>query len=311
MAIQAAIAAAVLWSYARQYPADQNFLAASIDKQALVRTQATPRLILVGGSSLPMGVNSARIAAACRRRPVNMGLHAGLGLKFMLREIEPHLRAGDWIVLAPEYQQFLHMDGQSELLVNMIEINPANARLLDASQWAAVFDRGAVQRFGKIARAVLGRPGRFFRKNVIGRTRLYYRRAGFNATGDMVAHLRAKSPGMEERNFTFRYREKEAHETIAAINAFARRAQARGGRVFFSHPPLPQSVFEANRARFEPLENALRAGLSIPLLDRAGEVTFPIEDFFDTWYHLAGSGVEKRSALLASRLGAVSESVSQ
>src|SRR5690349_21240182 len=43
MAIQLVIAIAVLWSYRRQFPPQQNFLAASIDKQALIRTQAPPR----------------------------------------------------------------------------------------------------------------------------------------------------------------------------------------------------------------------------------------------------------------------------
>src|SRR5688572_22268053 len=97
MAIQIVIAMAVLWSYRRQYPPQQNFLAASIDKQALLRTQTPPRLIFIGGSSMAFGVDSARIAEACGRHPVNMGLHAALGLKFMLSEVKPHIQSGDWI----------------------------------------------------------------------------------------------------------------------------------------------------------------------------------------------------------------------
>src|SRR5687767_11217515 len=106
-AIQVVIFAAVLWSYWRQYPPSQHFLASSIDKESLLRTQASPRLIFVGGSSMAFGVNSAQIAAACGRRPVNMGLHAALGLKFMLNEVAPHIRSNDWIIVAPEYQQFV------------------------------------------------------------------------------------------------------------------------------------------------------------------------------------------------------------
>jgi hypothetical protein len=303
-AIQILIAVAVLWSYRRQYPANQNYLAGSIDKHALIRTQAPPRLIFIGGSSMALGVNSGQIAEACGRRPVNMGLHAALGLKFMLSEVEPHIQSGDWIVVAPEYQQFIRMAGQSEMLMNMIEIEMANMRLLDASQWATALDLGIIQRFGKISRAVIGRPGRFFRKNTIGRTRLYYRRAGFNPNGDMVAHLKIKSPGLTEREFTFRYREELVRDAIDDINAFAKHAQGRGATVFFSHPPLPREVYEPNRAHIDPLENALRARLSIPQLDTAEELVFPISDFFDTWYHLAATGVEKRSKFLAERLSA-------
>lgn len=302
LAIQLVIAAAVFWSYRRQYPGTQNFLAASIDKQSLLRTQAAPRLIFIGGSSMAFGVDSARIAGACGRRPVNLGLHAALGLKFMLREAAPGIQPGDWIIVAPEYQQFSRLSGQSEMLVNMVEIDPANARLLDSHQWAEAFDGGLIQRFGKVTRSVLGRPARFFRRGTMSSTRPYYRRLGFNQNGDMVAHLNVKSPKMTERQFKFRYRDDLAQETLELINRFAREAGAKGAKVFFSHPPLPREVFEANRVELERLETELTAKLTPPRLDRMEELVFPLDHFFDTWYHLAASGVEKRSKLLASRI---------
>ncbi len=301
-AIQLAIGAAMLWSYWRQYPPEQNFLAASIDKQNLIRTQATPRLIFIGGSSMAFGVKSATIAEACGRHPVNMGLHAALGLKFMLNETEPHVRAGDWIIVAPEYQQFVRMAGQSEMLVNMVEINAANARLLDRSQWAAALDIGFVQRFGKMTRAVFGRPGRFFRQNTLSKTRQYYRRSGFNANGDVVAHLNQPSKGLTEKEFRFVYREELVREAITQINDFAKVAQERGAKVFFSHPPLPREVFEQNRALIQKLDVELAAQLAIPQIDRAEDLVFPIDHFFDTWYHLAAPGVEERTKLLAERM---------
>ena len=36
----------------------------------------------------------------------NMGLHAGLGMNYMLYEIKPYLRQGDVLVVVPEYNQF-------------------------------------------------------------------------------------------------------------------------------------------------------------------------------------------------------------
>jgi len=301
--VQLLVAAAVVWSYRRQYPPDQNMLAASIDKQALIRTQASPRLILIGGSSMAYGVKSAEIAAACGRYPVNMGLHGALGLNWMLNESAPHIRKGDWVIVAPEYQQFTRISGATEYVVNMLEIDPRNALLLDRQQWAEALDRGFIQRFGKIARAVLGRPGRFFRTGTIkSSARLYHRRAGFNAHGDIVAHLTAKPPGLNERVFQFRYREELVTKSIARLNEFAADAERRGAKVFFSHPPLPEEIYASNRAELEKLEARLKSDLKLPQLDRLEELVFPIEDFFDTWYHLAAPGVEKRTKLLAERL---------
>jgi hypothetical protein len=118
----------------------------------------------------------------------------------------------------------------------------------------------------------------------------------------MMAHWNVKSPGVKEREFTFRYRPEPVRDGISLINEFSRFAQARGATVFFSHPPLPREVYDPNRAQIDPLEKELNAGLIIPQLDTAEELVFPLADFFDTWYHLAGSGVERRSQLLASRL---------
>ena len=302
-AIQLTIASAILWSYWRQYPSDDHFLASALDKESLLRTQASPRLIFIGGSSMAFGVHSAEIAAACGRRPVNMGLHAALGLKFMLNEVEPFVRANDWIIVAPEYQQFVRSSGQSEMLVNMLEINPASARYFDPEQWASAFDIGFIQRFGKMTRAVLGRPGRFFRSKTISRTRMYYRRGGFNRDGDVVAHLTEDPRGIKkDKEFAFRYRHELVAQAIDQINQFSKSAETRGARVFFSHPPLPREVFERNRAMIERLDTEMKARLAIPQLDTTEDLVFPIDHFFDTWYHLAAPGVDKRTKLLASRL---------
>jgi hypothetical protein len=302
-AIQIIIMAAVLWSYWRQYPPAQHFLAASIDKEKLLRTQASPRLIFIGGSSMAFGVNSAEIAQACDRRPVNMGLHAALGLKFMLKETAPHIRSNDWVIVAPEYQQFVRASGQSEMLMNLLEANPSAARLFTQEQWTTALDIGFVQRFGKMVRAVFGRPGRFFRKNtIVSNSRLYYRRLGFNANGDVVAHLDAKSKGLREREFRFTHRDELVYETIEQINRFSAAASARGAKVFFSHPPLPREVFEQNRTVIQRLETSMIERLKVPQLDSAEEMVYPIEDFFDTWYHLARTGVEKRTRFLAERM---------
>jgi hypothetical protein len=213
------------------------------------------------------------------------------------------VRSNDWIIVAPEYQQFVRLSGQSEMLVNMLEINPASARFFDSEQWANAFDVGFIQRFGKMARAVLGRPGRFFRANTISRTRMYYRRGGFNQDGDVVAHLTEDPRGLKkDKEFAFRYREELVQQAISQINAFARSAEARGAKVFFSHPPLPDEVFERNRAMIDRLDNDMKARLSIPLLDSTEDLIFPIDHFFDTWYHLAAPGVEKRTTLLAARM---------
>jgi len=302
IAIQIATATALLWSYRRQYPPSQNYLAASIDKQCLLRVQTDPRLIFVGGSSVAFGVDSARIAAACGRRPVNMGLHAALGLKWMLRETEQGLRPGDCVIVSPEYAQLSNLSGESQVLVNLLEIDIANASLLDRHQWAEAFDVGFVKRAGTITRAILGRPNRFFRTGSLTNSTSIYLRPSFNANGDMVAHLSNHQPQISTPVHQFRYHEEMAREFLLVINAFAMRAKERGAQVFFSHPPLPEASFLQHRPEWDKLEKMLKAELKIPLLDCMDEMAFPSADFFDTWHHLASTGIEKRTTLLSGRI---------
>lgn len=303
IAIQFVIAMFVLWSYYRQYPTAQNFLAASIDKHALLQSQRSPRLIFIGGSSLAFGVNSATIAQSCSRHPINMALHAALGLKFMLNEVEPYVRGNDWIIVAPEYQQFVQVSGQSAWLVNILEVDPSNARYFDSRQWASIFDTGFIQRFGIITRSVLDHPERLFSQNtLVLHTRPYYRRRGFDQNGDMVAHLNENPRPLGHKEFQLLYRDESIQDAIAVINQFTRKAEARGARVFFSHPPLPREVFDQNHAMVDRLESELKAKLIAPQLDSAEELVFPIGSFFDTWYHLAAPGVQKRTQFLAARV---------
>jgi len=221
----------------------------------------------------------------------------------MLREVEPYLRGNDWIILAPEYQQFDRASGQSAWLVNILEVDSSNARYFDSQQWASVFDTGFIQRFGIITRSVFDRPGRLFSQNTLAlRTRPYYRRHGFDRNGDMVAHLNEKPRGLGKKEFQLRYRDESAQEAITIMNDFASAATARGARVFFSHPPIPREVFDQNHAMVDRLESELKAKLVVPQLDSAAELVFPIDFFFDTWYHLARPGVEKRTKLLATRV---------
>jgi hypothetical protein len=302
LAIQLAMAGGIVALYAAKYPARMNYLAATVDKQQLLATQASPRLILVGGSSMAFGPDSAKLAAACGRQPVNMGLHGSAGLMLMLAEVEPHLRAGDWVVLSPEYEQFANPWGDSDMVANLVEIAPAKWRLLRAQHVKRLLDSGIQQRAGKVARVILGQPGRWFAPpGSEMRKKPFYRRDGFNPNGDMIAHWNVKAEGPGKHHVTFTYREEPVSETLAELRQFIVAARRRGATVFFSHPPIPEAEMTVKRAELLRLEQAL-GQLDIPRLDTLEETVFPPTMFFDTVYHLAAPGTERRTQLLAEKL---------
>src|SRR5262245_31701974 len=98
VAANSALLAAAFAVYVKRYPPEKSFYAASLDKASLLRTQAPPRMIFVGGSSMALGMDSGRVARRHGFHPVNMGMNIAIGLEFMLQEVEPIVRAGDLVV---------------------------------------------------------------------------------------------------------------------------------------------------------------------------------------------------------------------
>lgn len=101
--VQLLILVALLYDISRR---SNEYLAASIDKERSLRTAPGRRIVFVGGSNLAFGIDSLAIGRRLGLSPVNMGLHAGLGLQFMFRETRTGLRPGDLVVLSLEYEHF-------------------------------------------------------------------------------------------------------------------------------------------------------------------------------------------------------------
>lgn len=83
-----------------------NYLQGYNLKCELLEKTKSPRIIFVGGSNLAFGLDSQRIRDSLHMNVINCGLHAGVGLKFMIDDISTYVQEGDIIVIAPEYNHF-------------------------------------------------------------------------------------------------------------------------------------------------------------------------------------------------------------
>jgi len=110
-----------------------DYLYAMIKKHRAAEESASPKIVFIGGSNLPFGLNSERISDETKMPVVDMGLHAGLGLKFMLEEAKPYIRKGDIVILVPEYQQFFGENyyGEETLVYTLVNIYPRGELLVD------------------------------------------------------------------------------------------------------------------------------------------------------------------------------------
>jgi hypothetical protein len=289
----ALLAVAASWQ-ALSYSDKKNYLASNLDKHSLLDSARGPRIILVGGSNLAFGVNSGAVSRALGRPVINMGVSAGLGLKYMLNEVEPYLREEDWVVLSPEYQQFYGnmLDGR-EALGKLIAIEPGCARYLSPDQYLRTLSYSLVY-LSSAARRRLGKSNE--RADSIAPST--YRRGAYNEWGDHTAHLwvspRAVVPHLIEGD--------QNHEAVEIINRFAGRAARKKAKVFMVHPGYWRVGYQLNKAKIDALTAELPTRLQVKILSRPEEFLFEQAYLFDTEYHLNASGIKVRTRKLIALL---------
>ena len=93
---------------AMRLPSERSLaLCAIIDDRLRLATAApSPKLLIIGGSSVTGGINAGMVSASLGIRAQNFGLHAGFGPGIDLFEARKALRPGDTAMLVFEYSAY-------------------------------------------------------------------------------------------------------------------------------------------------------------------------------------------------------------
>lgn len=210
-----------------------NYIAALVDKDDLLKNAPGPRMIFLGGSGLAFGLDSQLIADRYGYTPINYGLHIRLGPGFMLRHVREYVRPGDVVVLSVEYSgMFEDFEAAPEPKAAFCAISPdferffgdadgdsrpAAGRFAEAKRYADQRALADFARFVRVSAAGIGErldpsgeaasraefQAAFdarrdevlaaFRQNPSLGTTLY-RRSFFNEFGDFTGHLAVPDP---------------------------------------------------------------------------------------------------------------------
>jgi hypothetical protein len=308
--IQLVIWVGVLWVYAScpSRPGRQDYLSASIDKQNLLEREASPRIVFVGGSNLAFGLDSAEIQRRLGYHPVNMGLHGGLGLDFMLNEVKSSLRSGDVVVLSPEYELFGgEYAGAGDVLYTALEQRRSNIKFLSWHNVRPLLDGGYIVA-SEIVQYDISCVAGGKDPNDVNDPDNVYRRTAFDEYGDVVAHLLLPSKITGARTGSAKIGSPDwakvanISRAIADLNSFNDLCQRLGVKTFYSYPIVSQPYFEENKESIDEIATALNKQLKIPIIDAPEEIRLPLDNFFDTDYHLNRVGIQKRTAHLIEKL---------
>lgn len=267
-------------------PAD-NYLQAYKAKCTLLKNVASPRIIFVGGSNLAFGLDSRRIKDSLHVNVINYGLHAGIGLKYMLDDVDDYLRDGDIIVLSPEYQHFFGgaYGGPSTITPLLYLSDWKNVGKLDFRQWKNV---------------LAGIPKIFQLLTVTTKTERSYCASGFNELGDEVKHWNLSSIpippvdglGNLDRSFLTYF--------VAKVGTWRKRCT-----VVITPPVYMQREYEKNKQKIADLQRYLDEH-ECPFEIAPEQHVMPDEYAYDTMYHMNKRGVDEFTTRLIRELrGAV------
>ncbi|MBE5807673.1 MAG: hypothetical protein E7317_04965 [Clostridiales bacterium] len=250
------------------------------------------RLVVIGGSSVAFGIDSALTEQELGMPCVNFGLYAAFGLKPMLDLSAGRLHRGDIVVIAPEttsqmYSTYCGYDYLLQAFENRIDLlvglGPGYYPGLVSKLPGYIGDAAALRaRGGASATGV-------------------YTLSAFDALGD-IAYPRPENvmgKGWLEDNLPELDRGIVTAGFLDMVNDYVEKARRRGAEVYFSFCPIDAlSVGQADAADREAFVDALREGLDCPLLSPLSDHIMDAGFFYDSNYHLNDTGVRYNTLML-------------
>ncbi|MBR2650897.1 MAG: hypothetical protein IKD45_04485 [Clostridia bacterium] len=252
-----------------------------------------PKIVIVGGSSVAFGIESALIEKYIGMPVVNFGLYAALGTKVMLDLSRAGINEGDVVILAPELdKQTMSMYFNAETTLQATDDKPEILKHLRGDDifatLGALFDHVGA----KINYFLNGAP------NPSG----VYNSKSFNEWGD-ISYPRDENtmPLTYDPNTPIDLSENILSEDfIEYLNAYVAFCEGRGASVYFSFCPmnelaLTEGTTEESMKAFESL---LDDKLSCRMISDIEDYVLGAGYFYDTNFHLNDVGARYRTLRL-------------
>ena len=271
---------------------DETFLGELRYKHERLCEISEPKIILIGGSSLPFGIDSERLEEYVGMPVVDYGLYADIGTKAMLDLSRKHINKGDIVIICPEVDRqtySLYYSG-----INMLEALDGCPSLL--------FDVGA-SNFGELIAALpefasskldFAKSGSKPVPNGI------YSLSSFNDYGDIKVERQYNiMPDYSESSPIELSADIISDEFVDYLNDYAGFARLKGAQVWFSFPPMNEAAVTASDEEKAAFCQKLGEALDFPVISGLDDYILDREFFYDTNFHLNSRGALQRTALLA------------
>lgn len=270
-------------------PVDNNNIYESLlDKHSYIVESEEKNIIIIGGSNVLMGIDSELIEENLEYKVVNMGINAGLGLRFMLNDIKNYIKEGDIVVIASEYAHYFgKLNGESALLFLFKQL-PSEVKYISKEQIPILIESIPYFIRCQITGIIKGMEA----DEIQNRQQL-------NKNGDLISHLDKKS--IEITGWSKKIGNIEL-DTFNVLNKFNMYAKSKGARVVISYPSLYDEVYYDWKEGIQELDTLLRNETDIPVISDYNNYKFSKNEMYDSIYHLNGVGRERRTKQLIDDL---------
>ncbi len=276
---------------------DHVFVAALGDKYERLCAVDSPKIAVVGGSSVAFGLDSGLLGQYTGREVVNFGLYATLGSKIMLDLSEDGLNPGDIVIFAPELnEQTMSMYFGTRSAWQAIDANDViydtvyrhNGEELEADKIEFAAEK---QQY-----LIDGAP------NPSG----VYNRSSFDVYGDICYPRPYNTMALGyDPNTTFEFTESIiSPDFLDYFNNYCQRLSERGVTVYFSYCPINNmSVAEGTTEEsIAAFEGYLKDNLNCRVISSLSDYIIDWGYFYDTNLHLNDAGVKLRTERLINDL---------
>lgn len=282
-------------------PRQRSYLGAIIDKHKRLESLTTPKIILMGGSSMAFGVKSDLLERELGMSVVNMSLAGLLGATFMLNEVAPSVSSGDLVVFGLEYDYYGNRLGERTSL-QLLEYYPPSILFIPRFAWKRFLDRDALPLISALAQksvmpnypAPSDDPG------------AEYARDGFNPWGDYVANHRRSSRILTLPLDSMRMRPGRAlppgSEVRERLTSFSKLCDRKGAKFVVTWPPHVREALDQIAPGVAQLVDGLRETPGVVLLDSPEDYAYERRYFYDASYHTTGEGAERRTRTLIDHI---------
>ena len=274
--------------------AKTSLLFAKINKDSLLKNTPSPRIIFIGGSNLSFGLNSQTIKDSLGINPINTGIHASIGLIYMLDNSLQYIKRGDIVVVVPEYSNYYGdaAYGREELLRTAYEVDGFNGlSSLKMKQLYNIVPLIPKYIFSKFSL----KDYRNFKLDPI------YSKNSFNKYGDAYSHW--LMPGTKVKPFK-KLSNGFNIDVIIKLLDYQKKIEEKGAQLFLSYPGYQATSFDVSKDEILFVEKTLRSN-DFKLLGTPQRYRMPDILMFDTPYHLSKKGVDIRTELLIQDLKTV------